>query len=380
MPNSRLTQRRIDALKPDKKTLDVRDCVIRGFGVRVLSSGRKCYFLHSQMDGKRVWQSLGDAHAMSLECARERATSLLASRLKSDGTSPADPASILFEDVADEVFRRYRRHWKPRTLVVNLGYYRKQILPWFRGRAIGDITRRDVRRWFGSLRATPVAADRSAPVLSVILRQAEVYGYRPEGSNPCTGIKRYRRRNRERFLDDDEIRRLSRVLDRRHAKQTLLVSIVRMLLLTGCRKSEILTLKWRDYREGKLYLRDSKTGPRTVWLSSPARRILDGLPRRGPWVFPSPRGNRNRHLSNDTFYRFWSDVRAEASITDVRCHDLRHTYATVALAHGETVLTIGRLLGHNNPATTLKYTHLADASVHEAAEALVPVLGGRAEP
>ncbi len=380
MPNSRLTQRRIDALKPQKKTLDVRDSIIRGFGVRVLPSGRKRYFLHSQVDGKRVWQSIGDARAMSLECARERVTSLLGSRLKSDGTSPSDTASILFDDVADEVFRRYRRHWKPRTLAVNLSYYRNQILPWFRGRAIGDITRRDVRRWFGSLRATPVAADRSAPVLSVILRQAEVYGYRPEGSNPCMGIKRYRRRNRERFLDEDEIRRLSRVLDKRHAKQPLLVSIVRILLLTGCRKSEILTLKWPDYREGKLYLRDSKTGPRTVWLSSPARRILDGLPRRSPWVFPSLRGNRNRHLSNDTFYRFWSDVRAEASVTDVRCHDLRHTYATVALAHGETVLTIGRLLGHNDPATTLKYTHLADASVHEAAEALVPVLGGRAEP
>ena len=225
MPKTRLTQRRVDALKPDEKTLDVRDCVIRGFGVRVLPSGRKCYFLHSQVDGKRVWQSIGDGHAMSLECARERATSLLASRLKSDGTSPADSASILFEDVADEVFRRYRRHWKPRTLAVNLGYYRSQILPWFRGRAIGDITRRDVRRWFGSLRATPVAADRSAPVLSVILRQAEVYGYRPERSNPCTGIKRYRRRNRERFLDDDEIRRLSRVLDKRHAKQPLLLGL-----------------------------------------------------------------------------------------------------------------------------------------------------------
>ncbi|MCE2518971.1 MAG: tyrosine-type recombinase/integrase [Alphaproteobacteria bacterium] len=379
MVKSRLTQRRVDVLKPDEKTLDVRDCVIRGFGVRVLSSGRKCYFLHRQVDGKRAWHSIGDAREMTLDCARERATSLLVSRSRPDEDFPATTASILFEDVADEVFRRYRRHWKPRTLAVNLGYLRNQILPWFRGRAIGDITRRDVRRWFGSLRATPVAADRSAPVLSVILRQAEVYGYRPEGSNPCTGIKRYRRRNRERFLNDDEIRRLSRVLDGRHAKQHQLVSIVRMLLLTGCRKSEILTLKWPDYREGKLYLPDSKTGPRTVWLSSPVRRILDGLPRRGPWVFPSPQGG-NRHLSDDTFYRFWSDVRTEAGITDVRCHDLRHTYASVAMAHGETVLTIGRLLGHNDPATTLKYTHLADASVHEAAEALVPVLGGRTGP
>ena len=376
MPKGRLTQRRVDSLKPAEKTQDVRDSVIPGFAVRVLSSGRKTYFLHHQVGGRRVWRSIGDAGTMTLECARERATSLLASRSRDDGASPSEAASTLFEDVAEEVFRRYKRQWKPRTLGVNLSYYRNQILPWFRGHAIGTISRRDVQRWFASLHATPVAADRSAPVLSVIFRQAEVYGYRPEGSNPCTGIKRYRRRDRERFLNHDEIRRLSRVLDDKREKRPLLVAVVRLLLLTGCRKSELLSLKWSDYREDKLYLRDSKTGPRTVWLSSPARRILDELPRSDSWVFPSPRGKH--HLSANSLDRFWCDARRDAGITDVRCHDLRHTYASLALAHGETVNTIGRLLGHNNPATTLKYTHLADASVHEAAEALVPVLGGRA--
>ena len=231
-----------------------------------------------------------------------------------------------------------------------------------------------MQRWFASLHATPAAADRSTPVLSVILRQAEVYGYRPEGSNPCIGIKRYRRRNRERFLNHGEIRRLSHVLDRGFAKRPLLTTVLRLLLLTGCRRSEILSIQWSDYREGKLYLRDSKTGPRTVWLSSPARRILDGLPRSSSWVFPSPRGKH--HLSADALARFWWAIRSEAGIEDVRLHDLRHTYASVALAHGETVLTIGRLLGHNSPATTLKYTHLADASVHEASESLVSILNG----
>ena len=168
--------------------------------------------------------------------------------------------------------------------------------------------------------------------------------------------------------------RLSRVLDRYRESRPLQSSIVRLLLLTGCRKSEVLTLRWSEYREGRLHLSDSKTGPRTVWLSSAARQILDGLPRSGPWVFASSR--RNGHLSGDTLDSFWWKVRAEADIEDVHCHDLRHTYASVALAHGETILTIGRLLGHNDPATTLKYTHLADAAVHEAAEALVPVLGG----
>ena len=227
---------------------------IRGFGVRILPSGRRCYFLHNQVDGKRVWQSIGDAHTMTLACAREQATSLLASRSHDEDGSPNGDQTILFEDVADEVFRRYQRHWKPRTLEVNRGYLKRQILPWFKGRAIGDVTSHEVQRWFASLHATPAAADRLAPVLSVILRQAEVYGYRPEGSNPCTGIKRFRRRNRERFLTNDEIRRLSRVFGRRLAQLPLLSAIVRLLLLTGCRKPEILTLKWSDYREGRLYL------------------------------------------------------------------------------------------------------------------------------
>ena len=372
MATRRLTQSQVDNLQPGKTTRNIRDKELKGFGVRILPSGRKCFFLHSQIDGRRVWHAIGDANDITLECACSKARSLLASRQHGDDPVVAD--QVPFETVAEEVFRRYGRHWKPRTLKVNLGYYRKQILPWFKERAIADITRSDVRKWLVSLHATPAAADRSVPVLSTILKQAEVYGYRPEGSNPCAGVKRYRRRGRERFLNPDEIRRLSKVLDRHHDSCPLQAATVRLLLLTGCRKSEILTLRWFEYREGKLYLTDSKTGPRTVWLSSPARRILDGLPRSGPWVFPSPR--RNSHLSEQTLHDFWHEMRTEAGIEDVRCHDLRHSYASVALAHGETIPTIGRLLGHNDPATTLKYTHLADATVHEAAEALAPILAG----
>ena len=110
---------------------------------------------------------------------------------------------------------------------VNPDYYRNQILPWFRGRPIAGITAEDVRRWFASLHATPVSADRSAPVLSVIMRQAEGYGCRPEGSNPCTGIRRYRRQGRERFLTADEMRRLGKVLDRHQLLDPLRTAAMR---------------------------------------------------------------------------------------------------------------------------------------------------------
>ena len=373
MPPRPLTQARVNDLKPRKSVRNLRDGALKGFGVRVLPSGKKRFFVHSQKDGRRIWKIIGDADSIGLDEARRRAAALLGA-IHCNGDACALPEETVFEAVADEVFRNYGRHWKPRTLKVNRGYLRNQILPGFRGRDVADITRADVQRWFASLHATPVAADRSAPILSVILREAEVYGYRPEGSNPCVGIRRYRRKGRERFLSGAELRRLALTLDRHEARWPLHVAFVRLLLLTGCRKSEIATLEWSAYREGHLFLPDSKSGPRTVWLSSPARALLARLSRTGRWVFPSAR--TDKPLCIDALDAFWGKVRAEAGLRDVRLHDTRHTYASIAIAHGETIATTGRLLGHGAPETTLKYAHLSDASVLEAANALGGILGG----
>ena len=253
-------QRRIRALKPRKSAYDIRDRELKGVGVRVLPSGAKRYFIHGQHNGQRFWKIVGRAGSVGVDEAGDRARTLVASIREGTDAQAASPADTPFETVGDEVFRRYARNWKPSTLRVNRGYYRNQILPWFEGRPITDVTAHDVQRWFASLHEIPVAADRSAPILSVIMRQAEVYGYRPEGSNPCVGIKRYRRQGRERFLSAAEIRRLGEVLARHEADQRQAVAIIRLLLLTGCRKSEIVTLKWSFYRESKLFLPDRKTG------------------------------------------------------------------------------------------------------------------------
>ena len=281
---------------------------------------------------------------------------------------------IRFEAVAEEVFARYSRRWKPGTLAVNRSYLRNQIMPWFRELPIEDVTRGDVQRWFDSLSATPAAANRSLPILSVILRQAEIYGHRPADSNPCAGLRRYRERGRERFLTFAEVGRLGAALAAREAAAPVTVAAVRLLVLTGCRQGEVRNLLWPDYRERRLFLRDGKTGPRTVWLSSAARRVLDGLPRTSRWIFPAASGDAP--LTTDALYGCWRALRRAADLPDVRLHDLRHTYASFALRRGETVLTTGRLLGHRDPATTLKYAHCADAVVREAVEALGAVLGG----
>ena len=229
----------------------------------------------------------------------------------------------------------------------------------------------EVLEWFESLHAKPASANRSLPVLSVILRQAEVYGYRPEDSNPCKDIKRYRRRARERFLSPDEIRRVVEVLNRYDETRPFQAAVIRLLLLTGCRKGELLTLKWRDYREGKLFLRDSKSGRARSGCRPPRGRSWTGCPGKMHGSFLRVGGTwsicRISPISGKT-------VRTEAGVRDVRPHDLRHTYASIALMHGETVLTIGRLLGHDHPGTTLKYTNFADAAAREAVDTVSSVL------
>ena len=371
MPNITLSDARVKAFKARRAAYDLRDAKLRGFGVRVLPSGAKRFFLHIQHRGQRVWRIVGDANAMPVADARTRAASLLAALR---GDADASPEATRFDTVAETVFRRYSRVWKPQTLYVNRNYLHRQILPHFAGTPIADITRADVRRWFASRRATPVAADRSLPILSVILTEAERMGHRPEGSNPCRGIRRYRRKGRERYLTDAEIGHLAAVLAAHEGERPLEVAAVRLLLLTGCRRSEVLTLRWSDYREGRLFLRDSKSGPRTVWLSHAARNVLDPIERTSAWVFPA---RRTRGPAGAEWLRhFWQRVRAEAGLADLRLHDLRHTHASFALRQGESVLAIGRLLGHNSAATTLKYTHLADAMVREAVETVGVVLGG----
>ena len=321
MPNIALSEARIKALRSRPCAYDIRDAKLKGFGVRVLPSGAKRFFIHTQYRRQRVWKIVGDANAMHVDEARARAASLL-NAIRGGADAPPLAEDTLFESVSEAVFQRYARIWKPRTLYVNRSYLRRQLLPWFAGQQIADIRRRDVQRWISSLRATPVAADRSAPVLSVIFKEAELLGYRPEGSNPCRGLKRYRRKGRERFLSDKEIRRLAAILSKHEAANPLEVAAVRLLLLTGCRKGEIRTLRWSDYREGHLFLRDSKTGPRTVWLAGAACWVLERLQRTSTWVFP--RTGANGPPERGWPYRFWQRIRDETNLSDVRLHDLRH--------------------------------------------------------
>ena len=150
----------------------------------------------------------------------------------------------------------------------------------------------------------------------------------------------------------------------RHPREA---AFIRLLLLTGCRKDEIRTLQWSDYREGHLFLPDSKTGPRTVLLNGPAREIVTRRMRQGngPWLFPSV-GDPSRHRCDRLM--LWYRIRREAGIEAVRLHNLRHTVASQAAMNGVPLPVVARLLGHSNVAMTMRYAHVGDREIEAAAE------------
>ena len=236
---------------------------------------------------------------------------------------------------------------------------------------IDAVTREHVAALHLGLRETPRAANRALMVLSKMFSLAESWGLSPTGSNPCRFVVRYKEGKRERFLTAAEYRRVGRALASLEAEQQVTAhaaAALRLLMLTGCRRSEILTLRWDDvdHKSGELRLRHAKTGARMVPLTPPAVAVLAGIARvRGnPWVFAT--GKRNRRLTHLSYA--WYSVRDRAGLADVRIHDLRHSFASRALALGESLAMIGRLLGHTDAGSTARYAHLArDAEKTSAA-------------
>lgn len=265
-------------------------------------------------------------------------------------------------------WKRASPKWKARTLDTQTHYRRRYLDNAFVGKFVDEIDQADVLTWFNRVSHTggPGAGNRCFEILRSMLNNAERWGYRPEGSNPCTFIRPNKRRKCERFLSDQEIARLGAVLDARRKPHPLQAIILYLLLLTGCRRSEITELTWGEVKGSRLLLHDSKTGPRTVWLGDEARMLLSTLERRGPadpvfWNKLTKRPVRD-------IESFWAEVKAEAGLPGVRLHDLRHSFASHAAARSETLPMIAKLLGHARLQSTSRYAHLDDAPLLDAAE------------
>ena len=243
--------------------------------------------------GRRRYATIGNANAnaMTIPEARRAARRLIASYIEpaKNADSPKTPGRPMTAFV-EEFLDRQGRRWKPRTRDTNARIVRKDILPAFGRLTVDAITVEHVKDWFASMSDRPGVANRAMPVLSMMMRMAELWGYRRHNSNPCRNTRRYRMKPMDRFLTADEMARLNAVLTRDEFWCPNVVAIVRLLMLTGCRFGEIASLEWDWIKDKRIHLPDSKSGPRTAWLSSAARAVIDAIPRYSadcPYLFPN---------------------------------------------------------------------------------------------
>ncbi len=278
--------------------------------------------------------------------------------------APTRAVPLFREFVEGEWRRAHFDRYKPSTKKGVRSVLAARILPAFGARPVDRITPAQVGRWFDAYTA-PGNANHALALFRQIMNVAIARGLIE--TNPARGLKRNRRPALTRFLSREEIGRLHRVLDRQTRKSgRQQADIIRLLLLTGCRRGEIVQLRWSAVQDDMLVLADSKTGPRTVPLNTQARRILERQRRDGSqFVFPSPFDPARPRRPD---LRLWYRVRREAGIEDVRLHDLRHTHASHAVMNGVPVPVVSRLLGHSNVRMTLRYAHLGDRDIEAAAE------------
>ncbi|MFZ5675715.1 MAG: tyrosine-type recombinase/integrase [Pseudomonadota bacterium] len=240
-------------------------------------------------------------------------------------------------------------------------------------RLVGDVTFADVAALHHEFRTTPVTANRLVAVLSSLFSWCERHGLRQPRTNPAFGIQKFPEKGRERFLTPDELARLGNALktaETAKSESLYVLAAIRLLIFTGCRRNEILTLRWDsvDLERNCIFLKESKTGARTVHLSAPAIGIIKSIPRQkdNPFVIVGER--EGQHLVN--LRKPWLRISTAATIEGVRLHDLRHSFASVGVSDGLSLPVIGKLLGHTKASTTMRYSHLAVDPVKQANDAI----------
>jgi integrase len=367
-----LTKTVIEQLKPSAKRYAVTDGKPAGFRVVVHPTGRKVFELWYRTRARVARTiNIGKFPTLSLAEARE-----IANRHWSEIFLGNDPAkaradqkiATTIDDLATKFLKGHvETHLKPKSKKQYERLISKLKLK-FGKIKVRDLSRRDIKEWHNDGHSTPRESNFALAVLSKMMSYAVVdLEWRSE--NPCIGIKRYHENRRERFLSDVEYARLGEVLRAEEAGGTASkaeVAAIRLFALTGCRRNEILTLKWGyvDFRSSCLRLPDSKTGPKVVPLGAPALEILASMQVGDDDDLVFPGSIEGSVLS---LYGPWHRIREKAGLKDVRLHDLRHGFASVGAMGGASLPIIGKVLGHNHPQTTARYAHLSDDPVQAAA-------------
>ena len=379
-----ISNRTLAALSVERDTV-FWDRQLKGFGVRVYPTGAKLYLAQARgPDGpgrphksKRI--TVGRHPVLGAEEARRRAALIIA-RIKAGEEPVPLPLPAKHHGgptVADLAERYLEQHvavrCKPKTQHTTRGAVNRHILPALGRLPLAAVERRHVMALYDCLYETPSMANKVVGILRHMYVLAGDWEMLPDDcGNPCLAIPTNPERKRERFLTDAEFTRLGRVLDEVSGNGSRIsagaVATIRLLMLTGCRKNEIMSLAWEnvDLDKAEIRIVDGKTGSRTVHLSPSAVDLLAALPRvpDNPWVVPGAKPGT--HLVDIEWA--WRRIRTQAGLHDVRIHDIRHSFASRALALGEGLPIIGRLLGHRQIETTARYAHLDREAVSESAE------------
>ncbi len=371
---AKLSKRVVESAEVRPTEYMIWDGNIAGFGVRILPSGRRSYLVQYRVGTRSRRLTLGAHGVLTPEQARTLAIQALAAVRA--GSDPAEDRKHRREAVTvRELSERFdREHISVRVKESTAKEYRRNltrfILPALGRLRVEEVTRADVAKFHHDLRHIPYQANRNIEIISKMFSLAEMWGLRPDGSNPRRHIRKYVERKRERFLSAAELKRLGEVISEMEAERiepASAIAAVRLLVLTGCRLNEIMKLRWEhvDLPVSMLRLPDSKTGAKAVHLGQAAASLLAAVSRDpfNPHVIPGTLPGKP--LSD--LQPFWRRVRARAGLNGVRLHDLRHTYASVAVAAGQSLPMIGKLLGHTQVQTTARYAHLAGDPVSAAA-------------
>ena len=372
----KLTKRFVDLALPGKKDLFYWDDDIPGYGLRIKPSGVKSYLVQYRQGKRSRRMTLGRHGVITADEARKLAKKELGA--VAHGKDPAqeraeDRQAPTVGDLATDYMERHALPTKrPSSIRNDRQMLENQILPKLGAQKVADVARRDVEAILLGLSKTPYRANRVRALLSKMFSLAVQWGWRAD--NPVLGIPKYQEEMRERWLRQEELDRLFEALDK-HPNQKC-ADIVRLLVLTGARKSEVLKMTW-----------DQIDLERAVWtkpshltkqkkdqhfpLSDAATQILAGIQSKSvdssAYVFPS-------RLSTDEptqdIKRFWREIQRDADLSDVRMHDLRHTFASHLVSSGTSEAIVGRLLGHTQPQTTRRYVRLAGDPLRVAVNSL----------
>lgn len=347
----------------------LRDSTVPGLHLRVTVKKRSYYLYYRTKSGIERRPKIGDHGVIFLQQAREIARDMLG--VVAGGGDPVAARNKEKQALTtNESFERYMREHgdSKKTAEDCRRTYLRSIQPKFGKMRLVDITYNDVYAFHAGMKATPYSANRALQLLAAVCNYAERWGARPDNSNPCRHIKRYPEPHRRRYLTPEESKAIATELNKYTSTRPAAVAFIMLLILTGARCGEIETARWEYLKGNALNLPDSKTGRRTIYLPNQILLLLKTLPRteRGATRNNGTTRSSGTICNITTPYKFWEKIRADAGCPDLRLHDLRHSFASMALGAGYSLGQIGELLGHSNTQTTKRYAHLVDGAAIQA--------------